>query len=978
MKRYENPTLVNENIMPPRAYYIPASTRDEALGGEPTSRYELLNGTWQFGFFKNPYLVDKNALDTTIEVPSCWQSLGYDYLQYTNVNYPFPAEPPFVPAENPVGVYRRRFTASKNERTYLMFEGVSSYFEVEVNGEYVGMSKGSHLPSEFDLTSYVDEGENTLTVSVYKWCDGSYLEDQDMLRFSGIFRDVYLLRRPMSHLRDFFIHTRPEGCVVVDTDFVGATLPVSMTIFDPNGNETDGMNVGKPQLWNAEQPRLYTLLIECGGEFIAKKFGFCFPSVSKNAELLVNGVPIKLKGVNRHDSHPEKGYAVSLGDMRNDLLMMKRFNINCVRTSHYPNHPKFLEMCDELGFYIIDECDLETHGTEPSYGRGDAPSALSDNPVWQKAYLDRMKRMIERDKNSPSVIFWSLGNESQFGENHVAMAALAKARDPMRLVHYEGARYPFGHGFRIEDDHHRCLDVLSHMYTYVDNLIHIGEMGEEYDRPFYMCEYAHAMGLGPGALEEYWDAVYKYPRLCGGCVWEWCDHGVRKDGNYFYGGDFGEFPHDGNFCMDGLVYPDRTPHTGLYSLKQVIRPVHIKLLDGERGEILVKNVRDFASTADFDFVWKLTSGDKTLESGRLTLDIAAHREELVRIPYTLPTQSEYPCFLEIEFLEKQQQPWCDKGHSYGFEQLALPVALAKPEAKPVPVVASVVKDKITLTSGDVTYRFDRASGLLDGIIKKDKNYLKVPARLTLWRALTDNDRPYIGEWQTNLHLDHATLFAKECVLNEDAEGPTLTVIGSVAAPARRPIYKIEITYRVTSDGLHTDIHAEEAYPIDGIASLVNHNQKRSYHLPRFAFEYVLDKDFEALSYFGRGERENYSDFKNHTKLGLYHSTVSEQYEPYVRPQECGNHTEVTEISLDNGTDRFAVKADSTVEFSALHYSIEQLDEVRHRHELREEDATRLLINYRVGGIGTGSCGPAILPAHQLNDKAIHYGYSIKI
>ncbi len=981
MKRYENPNLVHENVEPIRAYYIPCASREEAMADKPeqSSRYTLLNGTWQFGFFKNEYVVDKNALDTTIEVPSCWQSLGYDQLQYTNVNYPYPFNPPHVPVDSPVGVYRRTFTAGTDERTYLVFEGVSSYFEVEVNGNYVGMSKGSHLQSEFDLTDFVTAGENILTVTVRKWCDGSYLEDQDFLRFTGIFRDVYLLRRPVDHLRDFFIHTTPAGGVVVDTDFVGKTLPVNMMIFAPDGSPIDGMNVGKPLFWNAEQPNLYTLLLECGGEWIAKHFGFCFPSVSDKGVLLINDVAVKLKGVNRHDSHPEKGYAVSREDMMNDLLMMKRHNINCIRTSHYPNHPAFLEMCDKLGFYVVDECDLETHGTVVASGGENAHLDLSDNPAWQKAYLDRMKRMVERDKNSPCIIFWSLGNESQFGENHVAMATYAKSRDPKRLIHYEGtAIYTMRNNFAPDMPYHRCVDVLSRMYPSVPNTILQGE-ATEIDRPFFLCEYAHAMGLGPGSLEDYWQAIYKYPRLAGGCIWEWCDHSVVKDGHFLYGGDFGEFPHDGNFCIDGLVYPDRKPHTSLKILKEVIRPVRIETIDAEKGEFLVKNMRDFASTGEYNLVWKVTCGDKVLESGTLNVDVPAHGQTPITVPCHLPKSTEYPCFIEFEIHETAKKPWCDVGFSYGFDQLPLPVEVIRESriVTPAAVAVSDVLDTVTFTCGNTSYRFGKASGLLEGICRDGKELLLSPARLTVWRAPIDNDRILVGTWN-NLHLKHTRLFASDYSVATNEKEASFIVNGTVAAESLRPIYNITVTYTVSAAGLHTAIHADACHaPVDGHV-LWSDRFKTAFSLPRFAFEYVLGKDYEDLTYYGMGPEENYIDLKKHTRMGLYHSSVTEQYEPYIRPQECGNHTDVKELTLSNGKEVFEVTADSTVEFSALHYSMEQLQAKAHRHELKEEDRTILLVNYRVGGIGSNSCGPRPLEKDLLDDAVIDYSYQIRV
>ncbi len=979
MKRYENLALPIDNAMAPRAYYIPFQSRKAAILGkwEESSHYVPLNGEWQFGYFENEYKVDKNDLKGTIGVPSCLESIGYGQIQYTNIKYPIPFMPPRVPSDNPVAVYRREFEAHTDERTYLMFEGAGSYYEVEVNGNYVGMAKGSHLEAEFDVTDYVREGRNTLTVTLYKWSDGSYLEDQDAFRYSGIFRDVYLLRRPKDHLRDFFIHTTKEGNVTVDTDFVGKTLSVNMQILSPSGEKIDGMNVKAPLMWTAETPDLYTLIMECGGEWIAKKFGFCFPSVSEKRELLVNGTPIKIKGVNRHDSHPETGYTVSLEHMREDLLMMKRFNINCVRTSHYPSHPKFIEMCDELGMYVVAECDVETHGAE--FGAGYRPSgaALSDNPAWQASYLDRMKRTVERDKNSPSVIIWSLGNESQFGENHVAMAAYTKSRDPKRPIHYERTSWLFDttHA-KPEYNDPPCVDMISRMYPSVGELIAMGE-DEVGTRPFYMCEYAHAMGLGPGSLEEYWSAIYKYPRLIGGCAWEWCDHAVKEGENYLYGGDHGEFPNDGNFCVDGMVYPDRTPSTGLFALKQVMRPVRMEMLDAEKGRILVKNMRDFASAKEFEIAWCIKCGNEILQKGSFSPDIAPHGSAEMTLGYTLPNAGEYPCYLDLEILEKEDREWCKKGHSYGFEQFELPVAVLDKKQKAASLVTVTEKlDKLDITCGNVVYRFGRISGMLEELIKNGENVLKAPSRLTIWRAPTDNDMYVKATWK-KLHLDRTTLIVLDSELEANETEAVYTVRGIVGSAALHPVYNITVTYTVNGNGLHTAIHAT-GYHKSEDGRLYSMWIKAPYYLPRFGIEYVLGGEFDKLDYFGKGERENYIDLDSHTRMGLYHSTVDEQYEPYIKPQECGNHTKVTELSLSSGKTAFEVTADTSLEFSALPYSVKELESKAHRHELRKDGNTHLIVNYRVGGIGSNSCGPEALEKDRLDDVVIDYGYTISM
>ena len=742
MKKYENPALVGEGVCKQRAYYIPAATEEEALG-KTSSRYTLLNGVWDFGYFPNPYVAEEEKLEDKIEVPSCWQSKGYDQLHYTNINYPFPFDPPHVPLENPVGIYRRTFRGEHMGKLYLVFEGVCSYFEVKINGRYVGMSKGSHLQAEFDVTEFVTPGENTLVVTVYKWCDASYLEDQDFLRFNGIFRDVYLLSRPQNHIGDFFIHPKEDGTVLLDVDFVGEKVPYKAEILGPDGTRFQGLSVGKPQLWSAETPTLYTLVLRTEEEVIAKKFGFSFIEI-RGGVYYFNGVAIKLKGVNRHDSHPEKGYAVSMEDMRQDLLLMKQHNINCVRTSHYPNHPAFMEMCDEIGLYVIDECDLETHGAEGAYQyhSTEAARCIAGNALWCDAFVNRMVRTLERDKNSPSVAFWSLGNESQIGENHWEMCKYIRERDPRRPIHYERAFSFLWHEHMPHGapTYPAYLDVVSRMYPPVEAVIEQGKQEGE-RRPYFMCEYAHAMGLGPGSLEDYWQAIYQYPRLLGGCVWEWCDHTATIDGNYFYGGDFGDFPHDGNFCMDGLVYPDRTPHTGLKILKQVLRPVRVRAIDADRGVIALRNCLDFLSTEGFDFAWRVVTGDQTLQSGVLHCAVPPHEEREFTLPLDLPTATDYPCFLEVEVLSGKAEAWCAAGDSYGFDQMPLSVPQRERVAVPAaPVSAKEVGDRVVITCGEREYVFSRTGGNLISVKKGAEEVLAEPSRFTVWRAPTDNDR----------------------------------------------------------------------------------------------------------------------------------------------------------------------------------------------------------------------------------------------
>lgn len=999
LKKYEDPQIVGEGRLPQRAYYIPYHSKEAALNrelsllGADSDCYMSLNGDWRFGYFESELDIPEDlsdALNDVIEVPSCWQSKGYGNYQYTNINYPIPFDPPYVPMRNPVGVYEKSFeyTEEDDRSIYMVFEGVSSYFELYINGTYIGCSKGSHLQSEFCITDALVGGENTVVVKVYKWCDGSYLEDQDFFRFSGIFRDVYVLFRPSNHITDFFIHTFEDGRVRVDCEFSVERTPVIVSIIAPDGKQYSGndVQIREPIFWNAENPTLYTLVLLCQGEWIVKKFGFSFPSVNGDRALCLNGTPIKLKGVNRHDSHPEKGYAVSFDDMENDILLMKSHNINCVRTSHYPNHPIFAELCDLHGIYLIDECDIETHGTETALGmfKKEAGEIFSGSSQWKNAYLDRMERLLERDKNSPSVIMWSLGNESQFGENHIAMSKLVKERDPRRLVHYEHTTWPCKDMGAKQQPIHPCVDIVSHMY---DSLAELEEQAniQNDPRPYLLCEYAHAMGVGPGSLDDYWELFYKYPRLAGGCVWEWCDHTAMIDGKAYYGGDYGDHPNDGNFCVDGLVYPDRKPHTGLFALKQAIRPMKITAIDAKRGHIRVANMLDFESIRRYPVKWKVISGDREYCSGMVVFDVAAgkNRQYLLKSDFEtfLPKKVKYPAYLyfEIKAPQKNATLSIQNEEILGYEQFPLDIPLEEKEQEEASPAAMDRKgSSLLVNSSGTVYTFDLSLGMPVSISHGKTEQLAAPCRLICHRASTDNDRYIKNDWNAEF-LDHAYYTPRKNEYGSDNTGAAFyKTSGIFGADARLPLYRIEILYKVDGNGMQTLIKAFAANPKDDFP-IYGYCIEKPLHLPRFALEIPLIKSYESLKYYGRGPFECYEDIKSQSSIGLFSSTVSSQYEPYIRPQECGNHTDCTMVELSSGESTVKIEAmGKAFEFSALHYSIEQLASTAHRHELKEEEATHLIINYRVGGIGSNSCGPSLPEKYRLNESEMSLGFTLRI
>ncbi len=1083
---------LQENRCKQRSYYIPYDKKGDALARDRSSdkRYILMNGTWKFRYFESAPEVPEDAgsidYNDCLPVPSCWQIYGYGQIHYTNINYPFQFDPPNVPALNPAGAYSRDMVLNKNgDAFYMVFEGVSSCFRLYVNGKYAGMSKGSHLQSEFDITQYVTDGTNTFTVIVFTWCDGSYLEDQDFFRFSGIFRDVYILKRPVCHIDDIYIKPlicngkgdmgrgdkserwgkdkkdgkedkgeTKELAGILDVGLnikngTGREKPV-ISLFSPANAEIDRIyaeydedeneyyarfEIAEPELWSAEKPNLYGLLFEYGGEYIYKRTGFVTVGISGRRELLINGMPVKLKGVNRHDTNPETGYCTPYEHMKNDLIQMKRFNINCVRSSHYPNHPDFVELCDELGMYLIDECDLETHGAEGALGlcTNEAVQALSGNPVWKDAYLDRMIRMVERDKNSPSIIMWSLGNESQFGSNHIAMSEWTRKRDGgRRLIHYERTAYPDKAYGADQAEIHPCVDVVSRMYTSMSDLEAQG-MDEKDSRPYLLCEYAHAMGLGPGGLEDYWETFYKYPRLIGGCIWEWADHAVEKtDGKgnkyYLYGGDSGEFPHDGNFCTDGLCFPDRTPHTGLKAYKKVIQPCRICYSD---GKAIITNLYDFTALDELTADWRVFTGEKTVCSGKFKLNLAPHQTAEVDLDMKFMENEGEVYYLEIFFNLAHDTTWAGAGHNVAWEQIELPKGAGSPdknfvrtsvmaetvagmgtgtrtgtgaetgtiqaEGKAVTNPSRTIVEEnaryITVRAGNSQYKFDKAIGMPVSVSRSGYEFLEGAAKLIIWRAPADNDRNIRRRWEAEHY--HKVYFspASTNICTTEDKRVEISVKGTLGANSRLPLHDVSIAYLIMENELNIriDAHSYNPYKILAVIeegepsygpttgkALTSLNEKiNRLHIPRFGMQFMLKQGMEHIKYFGKGPDECYIDFQSHARMGVWESTVTSEYEPYIFPQECGNHIGTEWLKIwDNDGKSLLFKADGTFEFSALHFTPEQLDSATHRHLLKPMGETAVIINYKVGGIGSNSCGPALPEKYQLNDRKIGYGFSI--
>ena len=993
---WQNPRMLQRDREAPAAYLIPYQSAQAALAGikGESAFYRLLNGNWKFRYCESwaevPEGFSGRDADVSgwdeIRVPMSWQMAGYDVPQYTNVNYPIPVDPPYVPADNPAGLYVREFACPagwKGRQLYLHFEGVSSCFYLWVNGHPAGYSQGSHLPSCFDITPFVTAGPNRLAVEVLKWCDGTYLEDQDFYRLSGIFRDVYLTARNRRHLKDIFIHTDldadyRDGQVRAELTF--GTPPeteIRADLYAPDGRLLAGQllpgsqetctcsfDIPDVKKWTAETPTLYTLLITCGQEVIPVRLGVRKIEIAPNGALLLNGTAIKIKGVNRHDSHPDLGYYTPVAHMKADLMQMKRHNINAVRTSHYPNTPEFLSLCDQYGFYVVDETDLETHGIHVK-----SETALTDDPSWKDAYLDRVQRMVERDKNHSCVIMWSMGNESYMGHNHIAMAEWTKGRDPSRPVHYEGA----DKGYLENGRDHHCVDVVSRMYPPLQWCADYCEKRQD-PRPLFLCEYSHAMGVGPGDLKEYWELIYRYPQFIGGCVWEWCDHSVRqRDENgrefFVYGGYFGETPNDANFCCDGLNFPDRIAHTGLKEYKQVIAPVQAEAADPLEGVIRLFNRYDFLDLSGLALMWKVTRDGETVTQGRVeTLDAAPHTGCEIRLPYSLPADDNAEYYLNLSFVQKRDTPWEPAGYEVGSSQMRLPVEYRPPirPAAGFPPVAIGRKGLRWVLAGEnFRYVFSAADGSFESLRLGGVEMLARGTKLSIWRAPADNDRQIQSQWR-DARMDRSfTRIYESSVEPGPAGSAVIALTCAHGGKSVEPVLRASIRCTVLGNG---EIQVETTADV----------RKNLIHLPRFGFEFALPEGCESIEYFGMGPHENYADMCRSARMGHYRSTVDAQYVPYIMPQETGNHTRVRWAAVyDNGGRGMLFKAEDSFSFSALHCTAEDLDAASLTRDLTRRPETIVHIDYRQTGIGSNSCGPALNPAYAFDEKHFTFRFAFR-
>lgn len=968
----------------PRAYFVPfpcGCASKHAERGESTF-FKSLCGEWSFKFFKSVNDVCDLSTEGSdkLTVPMSWQMAlgrGYDVPNYTNVNYPIPYDPPFVPDENPCGLYSRKFTvpaAMAGKKIYLNFEGVDSAFYVWVNDEFAAYSQVSHMTSEIDVTSLVHAGENEIKVLVLKWSDGTYLEDQDMWRMSGIFREVYLLFRDETHIRDIFVHcdlddSFTDADFTVDIDVTGkATVewtldcPCGETIFSGKCDVDESGKIVVPtvknaKLWSDEEPNLYTLTLHCGNEYITLLIGARRVEI-KDGCVVINGKKVKAKGVNRHDSHHLLGHATPVEHMVRDIMIMKAHNVNMVRTSHYPNDPRFTALCDKYGIYVCDETDLETHGARPWY-------ALSRSPEWEGEYVDRVQRMVERDKNHPCVIFWSLGNESGWGQNHVAMHTWIKSRDTSRIVHYEGANYDYNDGKYLRD----VTDIESRMYpnpTWCDNYC----KAPERDEPLFLCEYSHAMGNGPGDLRDYWEVIEANDNFFGGCVWEFIDHSVAigdkyGDPSFTYGGDFGDHPNDGNFCVDGLVYPDRRVHTGLEELKQAIMPVAVR--EVKPGTVAIKSRRYFKSLSDISMAWTVKVDGKAVKSGvHPNLDIAPEAEEVFEIVPENELPAHGTVTLDLSFRQNKPTEWADVGYEVGFAQFIYERA-EKIKAAPAlyPVELCENREEYTVTVGETVYKISKFSGMITDICDNGEHLITKPVVPQIWRAPTDNDRNVQWDWRnSSIHNAKVKCYSTEVVKADENEAVILSKISLAAAP-NEVVLRADVTYTVKY-GMGIKIACDVKWNI----------QKK--HYPRFGMRLTMPEGAEQMRYFGYGPNESYVDKRLASKLGEYKSTVTENYEPYVFPQENSSHWGCRWADVHTVAGHgFLFTSCEPFSFNASHFSPEQLTETRHHYELKREPETTVMLDMRMDGIGSNSCGPELAEKYRFNETEFSSSVTIK-
>ena len=1089
-RHYENLHILHENTMPERNYYIPAEKAYNSPldARDHSDRVQFLNGTWKFRYYDSIYKLqdefysegyDISGFDD-IPVPSVWQMHGYDYHQYTNVRYPFAFDPPYVPKDNPCGAYVTDFDYDQNEDAplaHLNFEGVDSCFYVWLNGRYVGYSQVSHSTSEFDITEFIRNGSNRLCVLVLKWCDGSYLEDQDKFRMSGIFRDVYILKRSEGAVYDYFIKTSCDDIndptkAAVTIDFTAFTeyscvkdrfsskpetvvdkgadsnVDIEVTILDADGSicssgcvkceisaQSDAntntaeikttassssitLSIDSPVLWNAERPFLYTVIIRCAGEVITDRIGIREITI-ENKVVYINGMPIKFHGVNRHDSDPVTGFTISREQIIRDMSLMKQHNVNAIRTSHYPNVPYFYELCDEYGFYVIDEADIEAHGPSELFysdnnwdnkaARWNEP--IANNPEFCESILDRIRRCVIRDKNRASVVIWSMGNESAYGVTFEEALAWVKSYDRSRLTHYESAQYTDGkrkYDYSNLDLYSRMYPSISEMAEYIDG---------DGDKPYILCEYCHAMGNGPGDLEDYFQFFDSHETTCGGFVWEWCDHAIYKgkapNGKdmYAYGGDSGEVIHDSNFCMDGLVYPDRRPHTGLLEFKNINRPVRITGYDETKGVLTLHNYMDFTDIRDYlTMSYEVTCEGQVVTSGDIdTPSVAPHCDGNISLGLISDSPTAVNCSSIAErfndtgciknmiphraFLRTIYKAACDstfvkEGDVLGFDEVELdspkqntneildktPALSKAQDTISAPLHILETDAEFVISGSGFEYTFDRNTGNFTDIVVDGQELLSAPCDKTIWRAPTDNDRNIKNEW-FRAHYDMVSerTYDTSCIVKDGCA--VITCTSCLSAPTVQPILRINAEWTISAEGTITarmHVTKDSEFPM----------------LPRFGVRMILRKDMQNINYIGMGPYESYIDKHHASWHGSFSASIDAMHEDYIMPQENGSHFDCSYVQIsslgenDSKTDMAAhsITVTSALPFSmnASPYTAEELTNAAHNYELPESDKSVLCIDYRQNGIGSNSCGPELDEKYRFDEDEWEFEFTVNV
>lgn len=995
-KHYENIELLHENTMPNRGYYIPSSRVMHTLvrNREESDRFQLLNGQWKFKYYESIYDLEEkfylnNFEDKTfknISVPGMWQMYGVDKHQYTNIKYPFPFDPPFVPQNNPCGAYIYNFGYEKKAdapRAYLNFEGVDSCFYAWINGNYIGYSQVSHSTSEFDVTEFLKEGNNRLAVLVLKWCDGSYMEDQDKFRMSGIFNDVYILHRPERIVYDYFVKTsynEKNAIVTVDVKYLndlGVDTKVILKnaegiIIDKNEIRENGtlkFEIEKPELWNPENPYLYSLILETEQEVINERIGIREIHIENN-KVIFNGKPIKFRGVNRHDSDPVTGFVISVQQMEKDMEMMKRHNFNAIRSSHYPNQPFFYQLCDEYGFLVVDEADNESHGAGELYFANDVfeykakrwNEPISDNPKYIESTVDRVKRCVEREKNRPCIVIWSMGNECAYGCTIEEALKWTKKFDSSRLTHFESARYHSDirkYDFSNLDLFSRMYPSLSEIDEYIDN---------KPDKPFVLIEYSHAMGNGPGDLEDYFQMFHREEVMCGGFVWEWCDHAIYKGDTsegkaiYYYGGDHGDEVNDSNFCMDGLVYPDRTPHTGLLEYKNVYRPLRVEKIDQNLGEILFHNYLEFTDAKEYvEITYEIICDGNVLEHGRIETPSIAP-SETIRIPFAITIPPKGNCYLKCYYHSIKDRPLVPKGYLLGFDEIPLinmdgrnqeVVHKLEQFRKEVQRIHVEQTDTFVYVKGaSFKYVLDKRTGMFIKLEVDGHDIIEHPLEINIWRAPTDNDRYIKSEWY-RAKYDKTSVRAYETKVDICEEGVKINSIMSMGADTVQRILDMDTTWTINGNGmlsLQMKVNRHPEFPM----------------LPRFGIRLFLKQDMEYVQYYGMGPMESYCDKHRASSHGKYAGRVEEFHEDYIRPQENGSHYDCTYVTAESEECKLEVLGIKPFCFNISTYTQEELTEKKHNFELNASNNIIMCVDYAQSGIGSNSCGPELLEKYRLN------------